>query len=91
MAVMTLKQRLTKRFLMNRDKLGRDWKRKMAMAYARYNTMEGASKLARVATGCSSTGSIGIQTLDEVVLDMEKLLDDIASNAVPERVFDSKN
>lgn len=76
----SFQDKMKRRFREAHEKLGNNWKQKMASAYARYNTLEGATKMQRVQVGARKNGSVGIVALEEVTRDMERLIDDMERN-----------
>ena len=77
----TIKERLLKRFVEARDKLGPDWRKKLAEYDEKYGTIKYYTILNRVAGAVQKDSRASVDYIENVVVDMETIL-----NEQPEEV-----
>ncbi|WP_254563182.1 hypothetical protein [Dyadobacter diqingensis] len=69
----TIKERLIDRFLTAREALGPNWRKILVEAAPEYDSVKGVDKLNRAAGSVTRSQRVGVDLLEEVVTDMEKL------------------
>lgn len=70
---LTIKQRLVDRFVKAREALGPNWRKLLVEANPDYDSIRGVDMLNRAAASVTKTQRIGVDLLEEIVKDMEKL------------------